>query len=434
MAKKLNTDTSIVDYLKSQGIDSSYNNRKKIAGEYGIQDYSGTSSQNVNLLGQLKTGNKPKTQEQVKVPEQVKQPSKPQTLGNVVNPEVKDTVLQSESEPTIQQLSEPASQQPSYQSPYSTQIDSILNNILNRQPFSYDLASDPMYQVYSEQYTQKANQGMRDTMGNAAALTGGYGNTYASAAGQQTYDNYMSELNNVIPDLYNAALSNYQNQISNDYNSLNALQLLENQAYGQYRDSVGDYQTDRAFEYGKERDSVADSQWHDTFEYGQKRDRVDDKKWRESYEYGKERDAVADEQWQDTFEYGKERDSVTDSQWNKSFNYNQSRDAIDDDYRNRNFEYQKERDIQADEEAFINDMAAEELSKNEKQSSESTKRVDKYTKNVEAMFKEKDTREMPIYSVEDVWDYLDGSGLSDEEFAEIVNSNYRLRKYGESLR
>lgn len=56
MAQKLNVDTSIVDLLKSKGIDSSYSNRKKIASEYGISNYSGTYAQNVQLLNAYKNG------------------------------------------------------------------------------------------------------------------------------------------------------------------------------------------------------------------------------------------------------------------------------------------------------------------------------------------------------------------------------------------
>lgn len=45
---------SIVDYLKSVGIDSSYSNRKKLAKENGINNYSGTAEQNLQLLKKLR--------------------------------------------------------------------------------------------------------------------------------------------------------------------------------------------------------------------------------------------------------------------------------------------------------------------------------------------------------------------------------------------
>ena len=47
---------SIVDGLKSVGVNSSYDNRKKIAQANGIKNYTGTASQNTALLNKLKKG------------------------------------------------------------------------------------------------------------------------------------------------------------------------------------------------------------------------------------------------------------------------------------------------------------------------------------------------------------------------------------------
>ena len=46
--------TSIVDYLNSAGINSSFNNRKKLAAKHGIINYTGTASQNIELLKRLR--------------------------------------------------------------------------------------------------------------------------------------------------------------------------------------------------------------------------------------------------------------------------------------------------------------------------------------------------------------------------------------------
>ena len=47
---------SLVEALKSIGVDSSYNNRKNIAALNGISNYSGTAEQNTKLLNLLKRG------------------------------------------------------------------------------------------------------------------------------------------------------------------------------------------------------------------------------------------------------------------------------------------------------------------------------------------------------------------------------------------
>ena len=58
--KQANTGGSIVDYLNSKKINSSFANRKKLAREYlGISNYSGTAKQNTDLLNAMRSGNKP---------------------------------------------------------------------------------------------------------------------------------------------------------------------------------------------------------------------------------------------------------------------------------------------------------------------------------------------------------------------------------------
>lgn len=58
MAQKLNVNTSIVDYLKSIGKDSSFSARAQMAVDFGIvkniKDYKGTAEQNAQLLKQVK--------------------------------------------------------------------------------------------------------------------------------------------------------------------------------------------------------------------------------------------------------------------------------------------------------------------------------------------------------------------------------------------
>lgn len=175
-----------------------------------------------------------------------------------------------------------------YQSTWQGQLDEIMGQILNRQPFQYDVNSDALYQQYKDQYMAQGQQAMMDTMGQAAALTGGYGNSYAQTAGQQTYQGYLQQLNDKIPDLYQLALSKYQMEgdaLASQYAMLGA---REDQDYGRYRDSVSDYYTglDRLYnQYNTERD----------YDYGQY---IDNR----NYEYQVGRDTVADQQWQTQYD------------------------------------------------------------------------------------------------------------------------------------
>ena len=52
-ADKLNWRTSIVDLMKLVGLDSSFANRKELAGEMGDRDYSGTAEENLWMHKQV---------------------------------------------------------------------------------------------------------------------------------------------------------------------------------------------------------------------------------------------------------------------------------------------------------------------------------------------------------------------------------------------
>ena len=58
---------SVVDYMKSKNMDASFGNREKLATQYGIKNYTGTASQNSQLLAELKAG-KPKPSKPAKKP------------------------------------------------------------------------------------------------------------------------------------------------------------------------------------------------------------------------------------------------------------------------------------------------------------------------------------------------------------------------------
>lgn len=56
-AAKSSGNLGLVDWMKAQKIDSSFSNRKKLAGKHGIKNYKGTASQNTQLLNKLKGSN-----------------------------------------------------------------------------------------------------------------------------------------------------------------------------------------------------------------------------------------------------------------------------------------------------------------------------------------------------------------------------------------
>ena len=89
------------------------------------------------------------------------------------------------------------------------ELERLYAAITGRAPFSYDPASDPIYNSYAQGYQQRGRLAMRDAVGQAAALTGGYGSSYAESVGQQQYDSYLQSLSDVLPELYGMAWQRY---------------------------------------------------------------------------------------------------------------------------------------------------------------------------------------------------------------------------------
>ena len=138
-----------------------------------------------------------------------------------------------------------------YVSKYGDQIQALLDKILNRDPFKYDFNADPMYQMYKDRYLQQGRMAMQDTMGDAAALTGGYGNSYAATAGQQAYQSYLQGLNDRIPGLRDFAYNAWLNEGDRMNSHLSILQGLDESDYARYRDKVGDYRDELTYYYNR---------------------------------------------------------------------------------------------------------------------------------------------------------------------------------------
>lgn len=322
---KLNTNTSVVDYLKSQGQDSSYSARKKLASEYGISNYTGSEQQNIELLKKLKV---PAQQPSITVPsdptpttpvaqtQAAAQQTAPQaaaksasqvtaisgvdqSLVDKINSSYtesdKVTNAKSEADASLDKVKEMANQTDiidqstwdalntpfqsseaynqamqytnslleqlsSGRTSYTDQIKELMGQIQNREAFEYDVDSDTMFQQALASAMSSGKSAMQDTMGQAAALTGGYGSTYATSAANQAYNSFIEDAYNNLPEYYQMALEAYQMEGQEMYNQLAMLsdadateyqrmydswsanfsnaQQMYNQEYGQWQDSV----------------------------------------------------------------------------------------------------------------------------------------------------------------------------------------------------
>lgn len=158
-----------------------------------------------------------------------------------------ESVTQAQTALEQQQAAKPGA----YQSQWDQQLKDTMDKILNRKDFSYDLNGDALYQQYRQQAIRDGRLAMMDTVGQASALTGGYGNSYAQTVGQQAYQQSLSQLNDRIPQLYQLALQRYDMENQGLKEQYALLADRENADYGRYRDRLGDWRYDTDYLTGR---------------------------------------------------------------------------------------------------------------------------------------------------------------------------------------
>ncbi len=170
------------------------------------------------------------------------------------------------------------SQKPAaYTSQRQGQIDAAADSILNREAFKYDVNNDALYNMYKDRYVNLGQSAMMDTMGQAAKLTGGYGNSNAQIVGQQAYQTYLQGLTDKIPELAQLAEARYNREGQDMYNRYNLLNQQEQQDYSRWNDdysrwaadrdyNANMYNTERGYDYGVYRDTTGDKQWQAQFD------------------------------------------------------------------------------------------------------------------------------------------------------------------------
>lgn len=158
---------------------------------------------------------------------------------------------------------------------YSAQAAQILQKINNGEKFNTSLVGDPLMQQYRDLYIGNGQRAMQDTMGQAAALTGGYGSSYAQSAGQQAYNEWLRNLNDKALDIYQLRRNEYDKDRAALYDQLSALNSAA------------------ATEYSKERDALDDERYADELAYSRGRDTISDERYADETAYSRQQDALA---------------------------------------------------------------------------------------------------------------------------------------------
>lgn len=123
---------------------------------------------------------------------------------------------------------------------YSDQVKDMMSQIMGRDKFAYDVDSDPLFQQALASAMNSGKQAMQDTMGQASALTGGYGSTYATMAGNQAYNSFVQDAYNNLPQYYQMAMEAYQMEGDEMYRQFDMVNSADEKEYGR---NVNAYET-----------------------------------------------------------------------------------------------------------------------------------------------------------------------------------------------
>lgn len=349
-----------------------------------------------------------------------------------------------------------AAQPGAYQSKWQDQINGIIDKILNREQFSYDYNEDALYKQYAEQYARGGKLAMQDTMGQAAAMTGGYGSSYASTAGNQAYQEYMSQLNSVIPELYGMALDRYQMEGQEMYNQYGLLNDQESQDYSRYMDSynkwlaerdyaAGRYDSERNFDYGKYTDdrNFSYGVYSDdkNYAYSDYRNNIEDAKWQEQQEYAQYSDdrnfnygVYADDK---SYDYNDYRATIEDAKWQEENEYKQYLDKLGIAYDEHMNAYELE------QLAIQNGFTERQLSLSEKEYADALKQQQIDNAYRETARQDALNSEAKAYAREDVMNIIAAGGTPTDaqlaaagmskEAAEALKTTYQNAGSGKDL-
>lgn len=130
-----------------------------------------------------------------------------------------------------------------YQSKFDEQINSLADQIINRQKFNYNYRTDDKYAAYRKSSEEAARKAANNSMAMSARMSGGYGNSYAQNAAAQAYAEQMAGVTDKIPEFEQLAYERDRAERSDLNNNLSILDSLDSKEYARYRNDVNDYYT-----------------------------------------------------------------------------------------------------------------------------------------------------------------------------------------------
>ena len=198
---------------------------------------NGVDEATINKMNSTFTASDSQQQAQMKTDEAYNNLEKVTSNKNLVSDSVYNTLKKSFNVPTAVKeadawLKNQLSVIQSGKTSWSDEVSGMMDKISNREKFSYDVDSDPLFQQALASAMNSGKQAMQDTIGQASALTGGYGSTYATSAGNQAYNSFIEDAYNNLPQYYQMAMEAYQMEGDELYRQLDMYNAADDREYG----------------------------------------------------------------------------------------------------------------------------------------------------------------------------------------------------------
>ncbi len=175
----------------------------------------------------------------------------------------------------------------SFEKPYAKQEQDLLGALMDREAFSWSKDEDPLWPVYKKEYLREGDRATADALGQMSAATGGRPSSYAVGAATQAGDYYATKLNDMIPQLYEAAYQKYLDDHSMNIQDLGVVRQLNQDAKGDWLD-----------QFSVLGEQISTLQGQDAVDYGRMLDKINlgIQKEQEDYQRGQETMALAQDQ------------------------------------------------------------------------------------------------------------------------------------------
>ena len=147
-----------------------------------------------------------------------------------------------------------------YQSKYQRQINDVMSKLNDLGEYDYDPAADTAYQQYKSQYAQKAKLANQNAQANASAMTGGYGSSYGTQAGQKAYAATMDDLDSVLDGLAAQNRAEYNTKKSGLQEQLSGLQSAERNDYAKYQKDYSQWQDGLSYRQNEYNNAYSEQQ------------------------------------------------------------------------------------------------------------------------------------------------------------------------------